>query len=380
MKLNKTMGRVATTLVATAMLASVAVVPAFADEPDYGTTGTPGTPLTQITIKKELVMPAKTNMPTDADFSFSISPVATLGNDTTLTDGAGNQVYDVNPGIAESGVPEAGSVSSEDFTELEPGTINETSVQTTTADVVLTLPTCTFENPGIYKYTIDEAAVGDDYVDITDSLDLYLMVEYKDFDGEGPEGKTCKITGAYVKKDGVKEDTWTNYYMFDEDLQSQVGDLKVTKTVEGTMGDHSDTFTFNISDLPADKTFTGVYSDGTASVSLTSTNNSFDLKDGQTITIEGLDEGTYTVTETKETSIDKGYTVAFNYDSDPGKAGAQLAVVGGNVDDDAVATTCTNTRDAVSPTGIVMNVAPYALLVVVAAAGCFVFMRKRRED
>ena len=39
-----------------------------------------------------------------------------------------------------------------------------------------------------------------------------------------------------------------------------------------------------------------------------------------------------------------------------------------------------NTRDAVSSTGIVMNVASYVLLVVVAAAGCFVFLRKRRED
>ena len=39
-----------------------------------------------------------------------------------------------------------------------------------------------------------------------------------------------------------------------------------------------------------------------------------------------------------------------------------------------------NNREAVSPTGIVMNVAPYALLVVIAAAGCFVFLRKRDED
>ena len=39
-----------------------------------------------------------------------------------------------------------------------------------------------------------------------------------------------------------------------------------------------------------------------------------------------------------------------------------------------------NNREAVSPTGIVMNVVPYALLVVIAAAGCFVFLRKRDED
>lgn len=42
--------------------------------------------------------------------------------------------------------------------------------------------------------------------------------------------------------------------------------------------------------------------------------------------------------------------------------------------------TFTNTRNAVSPTGLAMNVAPYALLVVVAAGACFVFLRKRRED
>lgn len=39
-----------------------------------------------------------------------------------------------------------------------------------------------------------------------------------------------------------------------------------------------------------------------------------------------------------------------------------------------------NSRNSSTPTGIVMNVAPYALLVVVAVAGCFVFLRKRNED
>lgn len=40
----------------------------------------------------------------------------------------------------------------------------------------------------------------------------------------------------------------------------------------------------------------------------------------------------------------------------------------------------TNNREAVSPTGLIMDIAPYVLLVAVAAAGCFVFLRKRRED
>lgn len=380
MKLNKTFGRIATTLVATAMLASMAVVPAFADTV-YGTTGEPGTPLTRIFIKKELVMPTYVNMPTDANFSFSISPVTDIGSDTVLTDdGETGQKYDVNPGIAGSGVATAGSVDSEDFTDPTPTTIDEQSYNVATATVELTLPTCNFENPGIYKYTIDEADPTEDYVDITDSLDLYLMVESIDLTEDNEDNPTCVITGAYVKKAGTKEDTWTNYYMLDEDLTSNAGDLKVTKTVAGTMGDHGDSFTFTIADLPANKTFTGEYNDTTPDVSLTSNSNTFELTDGQTITIKGLDEGTYTITEAADDSTDKGYTVSFSGDTDSVDNDITLTVVGGNVDDNAVNTTCTNTRNAVSPTGLVMDIAPYALLVVVAAAGCFVFLRKRRED
>lgn len=384
MKLNKTIGRVATTLVATAMLASMAVVPAFAEDVKYGTTGTPGTPLTKINIEKELVMPTYVNMPTDANFSFSISPVTDIGSDTVLTDeGAGNQKYDVNPGIADSGVNVAGSVTSASFSDPTATTIDDKSYNVATATVELTLPTCNFENPGIYKYTIDEANVpSEDYIDITGSLDLYLMVEYKDFTpDDGEDNKECKITGAYVKKAGTKEDTWTNYYMLDKDLTSKAGDLKVTKTVAGTMGDHGDSFTFTITNLPAGKTFTGEYNDDTADVSLTSSVNTFELTDGQTITIKGLDAGDYTITEAADDSTDKGYTVSFSDDTDDNASnGITLKVEGGKVDDNAVNTTCTNTRNAVTPTGIVMNVAPYALLVVIAAAGCFVFLRKRRED
>ncbi len=40
----------------------------------------------------------------------------------------------------------------------------------------------------------------------------------------------------------------------------------------------------------------------------------------------------------------------------------------------------TNRRDSVAPTGVIMIVAPYVLMVVIAAAGCFVFLRKRRDD
>lgn len=46
----------------------------------------------------------------------------------------------------------------------------------------------------------------------------------------------------------------------------------------------------------------------------------------------------------------------------------------------AVKVAYTNNLESTAPTGVVMNVAPYILLVVIAVAGAFVFLRKRRED
>ena len=79
MKLNKTFGRIATTLVATAMLASVAVVPAFAA--DGVVEGSIEEPITLITLTKELLVPTGVTVP-DVTYEFSIQN-ATPGTDDT---------------------------------------------------------------------------------------------------------------------------------------------------------------------------------------------------------------------------------------------------------------------------------------------------------
>ena len=81
------------------------------------------------------------------------------------------------------------------------------------------------------------------------------------------------------------------------------------------------------------------------------------------------DTSVYTVSETDYRS--SGYTTKINDNE-------VREVVNVTYDADNNDIAVVNTRNAVSPTGIVMNVAPYSLLVVVAAAGCFVFMRKSR--
>ena len=89
MKLNKTFGRIATTLVATAMLASVAAVPAFAVNNSGVISPDSGSAITAITFNKELTMPSNVPVPA-VTFNFSMDGTALVGEEVA-TDNS-NQV------------------------------------------------------------------------------------------------------------------------------------------------------------------------------------------------------------------------------------------------------------------------------------------------
>jgi hypothetical protein len=384
MKLNKTMGRVATTLVATAMLASVAVVPAFADPTDgAGTTSTTtpgvqggetGTALDELVITKELDMPAGVVTTNAATFTFTLSGVD-ADHDEKIT--SGGTTFDVKngTGTGSSVTPEAVTFAAQ-------------SRDGANKDVVFSLEGFHFDDPGVYKYKITETkgTGADDFTNTTGDLDVYLFVEDTNGDTDGG----CQIYAAVVAKDvtnadkataSAKTDTVVNSYMMDA-----TGSLTVTKEIDGTMASPSDEFTFTISDLTPYRTYV-VESNYTANSETVTADEdgkaTFTLTAGKTWTIKGLTADQYDVVENDNS---KGYTLT-SVTADEGdtiaekKEGQKL--LGATVtvsENDEAGITVLNTRNAVSPTGIVMNVAPYALLVVVAAAGCFVFMRKRRED
>ena len=390
MKLNKTIGRVATTLVATAMLASLAAVPAFAEETVYGTTGSDQVvALTSFKLKKTLVLPKDVDVPTK-DFTFDIVPVkkGSLGTITTGTDM--NTTYDVQYGIGDT-LNNAGVAHVTGNEEESTSNIVTGAMQVTVNADFTTLPS-NFSEPGIYKYQIVEDNAGDAYYDKTKALDLYVMVQRGDFDHSATTEDTCAVTGVIVyganktpnSKDD-KEDTYVNYYRLDENGDDEVGDVTVKKTVTGAMGSKAETFTFTVTGLTAGTDYTYYIGDEKQSKPLTSTENTFTIHDGQIVKIVGIeDDQQLTIKETDgKTNI--GYSLAKvtvnNSDWTDQNKTEDATGVKITVDKDTDQNTVfINNRDAVSPTGIVMNVAPYALLVVVAAAGCFVFMRKRRED
>lgn len=396
MKLNKTMGRVATTLVATAMLASVAVVPAFAETaaPAQGVVN--GNNLTSIKINKLLYMPSDVVTPTQ-EFQFKIVNASVPGDSTIKIDDTDSR--NLYSGVGADADMTTGSVdgrvtvSATTDNGHRTAAAGQTDVDVYTDQVELTLPDKeSFTKAGVYKYDIQEVDPNDDdFTEVTSAgLDLYLIVERENPTTQVSADDSYKITGAFIYADGknfengtdsAKTADYVNNYKMGED-GSTVGTLEFEKTITGAMGNMGDTFDFSVTSDSGLLTNGDTYKYKKNGVE----QNPIAVADGKLtfngvgnddiITIMGLDAGSYTVEEADNTM---GYKVSYKVDN------AETATDGDSANMTVVAKEIAsaefiNTRNAVSPTGIVMNVAPYALLVVVAAAGCFVFMRKRRED
>ena len=210
MKLSKTIGRIATTLVATAMLASVAVVPAFADVPEpvptYNGIGANGTQvgtstdkeIHNLTFKKVLKMPEGVTTPA-VSFDFTLKG-ATAGEDETVR-GTGNgssTPLEVYSGAGQS-TGTATFTANQSTSEVEDGIVAAETV------VNIPLDDLTFTDAGVYKYTLEESPLAstvadkDEYI-LSDDSTVYLYVERVNADTEDED---YIVTGAVMLKPGA---------------------------------------------------------------------------------------------------------------------------------------------------------------------------------
>lgn len=386
MKLNKTFGRVATTLVATAMMASLAA-PAYAAS--MKADGVVETSDTFITLTQTIdVTGAEDANNPHVTFTYKIE-----GNSNTT---GANASLPVHTGIKPTNVDGEWTVQAEfDGTETKDN------------DLVSDTFTIDFENVqwagvGVYRYTLtqsnDNKAVNldtnptrylDVYVGNDDTTGGYKVLYY-----------VLTTDGSLTfssSDDGDTYDHGNKSAGFTADYDTYT--LTVKKYVTGDMGSKNDSFDFtvNFGNLPA-----GVEVSVGSGAAVSSNVVTKALQDGQTITIKGIpavgsdgESVTYTVSEKFATN--KGYstqyevnTVSTAWNGGTDAQNANNAMSGNDTVMTAAAQNMVanndnciefnNSRNSVTPTGIVMNVAPYALLVVIAAAGCFVFLRKRRED
>lgn len=375
MKLSKNLGRVATTFLATAMLASVSAVPAFAAEEDVITASN-----NSIIINKAINMTAAegAGVP-DATFKFTIgagqpADGVKVGDMTAITNTDADKVME--------GFQVA--VDSESFTDEDQDGVY-------LADLTLSFNPAAFADTGagVYRYTFKEEACSVAGMG-TDSKTYTLDVTV------GNDGDSYKIVRAEVYSNADKADktdTITNTY--------NTYDLTLDKTVDGLLGDKTKDFAFTIVFTNPDKSATSfqwAYDTDAVTPSYTTVNFGEDgkatvdvsLAHGEDVIFKGLPEDvTYVITEAENSEYVASATGTGMNENVAGKnpsADSDKKVVNGDVKvenvakDVAVSYTNVNVNDETPATGIAMNVAPYALLVAVAGVACFFFLRKRRED
>ena len=364
MKLNKTIGRVATTLVATAMLASLASVPAFAAETDPGKMQYTDT---TVSFNASIDMTGATGagMP-HGTFSFTLGALSTLptGHEDSAVLGTVDDV-----------------VSDTVTVDFDNQTVNNTE------QVTFTFEDGAFDHAGVYYYTVtqtDPSISG-----MTADTSTYIMKVYV----ENVFGESGSVTGYRVAN--------VTMYKQGDSTVTKVGGIentyatesvKLTKQIEGVGANMGESFSFTIELTDPDSAahMTSIsykVGDSGEATPVSLANGKFTvtlpetLGDDDYVTVIGLPLNTgYKIEETDAAAYVTTWagdnTTITTVDADENNT----KTINGTVNDGENDITVTNSKTSTPPTGIVMNVAPYALLVVIAAAGCFVFLRKRRED
>ncbi len=362
---RKSMRRTAAACLSGALMLSMAAMPAFAQEGGYEPSAGDS-----FTITKYLTKEATTMTP-NVSFTFTVTP-------ETETDNLGERGnIPVSAGVAE-GVTVDRDNASADF--APDGTLDRNTVLSDTVGFKINTEVFTEFGPGIYKYTIQEDAVDHDGITKDDNvLDLYVYIQ----NGEaGLEAAYTELVDPDGGSEGgeVKTDSFTNDY--DKDGQ-QLHDLTLYKVLSGNAADMRDEFTFTIQ-IDGEEgeqyyaevgTYTtdGEFAKGDAVIYLTAgEKTNVTLGHNDAVKIYGLDsDDAYTIEEISANT--DGYKVEIDGTADDD------GVTNGTISIDSVV--CyENIKEASTPTGIAMTVAPYVLLVALAGGACFIFLRRRHAE
>ena len=238
------------------------------------------------------------------------------------------------------------------------------TVDGTTGNITIALPT--YEKVGVYEYTLREVAgktVGVAYY----GKDILLKVTVIE------QGGKVRVAAVHTESgegdDTAKRDNFPNEY--------SAGDLNVTKTVAGNLGDQSKKFNFTVTfTKPDGKDVNSTITATVAGVDATDFNIAWDdkgtytytfqLAHGQKASFANLPYGvSYTVTE----AAADGYTTTKAGDSGTINAAEHTAAF-------------TNTTEGSIDTGVTTENLPYVLLIgfVVLAGAALLIKRKAHNN
>lgn len=336
---KNTLKRLGAIVLALAMAMSVMMVSAFAA--DVSGVGT-----STITINKTVTTDGNTCAP-KTTFSFSIATAEAGTYD-------GNVVYAGVTGGAYFASGE-GSI---------PFAPSESTSATYTGSTTISTDVSKFSAPGIYHYTVTETSGSYEGISYdTTPRDLYVYVT------NGTS--SLEVSNVVLVNGSTKSDAWTNDYGATTDTTH---DVTITKSVTGNQGDKNKAFDFavSVSSGATGEMYKVVYkvtangTDNTLYVTNGANPVTISIKDGGSIRIYGLTANdTYKVVETDYSS--DGYTTT-------------NGTLEKKVTADSTTETVTNHKDASTPTGVIMNIAPYVLMVALAGGIAFFFLRRRNAE
>ena len=226
-------------------------------------------------------------------------------------------------------------------------------------DLIIT-PASAFPNVGIYTYKVTETA-GDTAGVTYDAREMELKATVY-YDAQG----ALAVEYAFRPDGENKGEDIVNEY--------SAGSLTVGKTVTGNFGDKNREFNIDVTfTAPAGKTVRSdiTYGDSTISPSEWvngTVTRTVSLSSGEQVRFDNVPYGvTYTVAEQDYSG--ESYTASYD-----NAAAGSIAAAG-------VSTTVTNSKITAVDTGVILNSAPYILLLagVGAAAAAFLLLKKRRE-
>ena len=367
LKNNKYARRLAAALMTGAMMVSMMGMTAFAQ--NGGETKKPEF-ATETKITKHLELGENVYAPT-ATFSFTIAAADadTVGEKGIAAAITSNKTISVAYTPADGMLDEAGEIAK------------------TTADA-FKFDASEFGKPGIYHYTVTEDTTttypGMTY-DRDHVKDLYVYVENTNPDA--PDGN-LKIAACVLRDEATAEektDGFTNTYNKTSGLKM----LTVTKKVTGAQGNKNADFEFTIlignEDQRGQEKYHVVittFNENGEKVTTIDTfekgvADTFTLSDGEKVEIYGLsDDDTYTITE--DSGDAAGYTTKKKKKS--ANKDNEDRTVTSNVGQDTTVTFENNKGTGLPETGVILNIAPYILMVALAGVLAFFFLRKRHYE
>ena len=275
------------------------------------------------------------------------------------------------------------TITDEAAEQLLPTFTANSNATSQNASISMRLPAYT--KVGIYTYQVKEVdggTLGMTYDDTTYTLQVRVANKMVGGKIDSTGAKVCYVT---MKADGVKESSVKNTY--------NASNLTISKNVEGNMGDRDKEFDFKVtlevpdgktlrSDITVPEGFNITWNEGKTVGTVT-----FKLSHGQSFTLMNLPyDIEYTVNEMNgTTALNDGEKINGTYQvSYDGKKAGTIGTGKGKIapTEGVISTEVTNTwGDDEIDTGVILDNAPYMLMLAVVAGGAMMLViKKRREE